>query len=56
MGYKEIKDFVDLTVVRDTISKFTAIDKKVLTTEEFAYLDKFTEGVEDALQGKESFF
>ncbi len=56
VGYKEIKDFIDLTVVRDTISNFTAKDKKSLTTEELAYLNKFTEGVEDALQGKESFF
>lgn len=56
VGYKEIKDFVDLTVIRDAISKLTEKDKKSLPPEKLAYLDKYMEGVEDALQGKESFF
>lgn len=56
VGFKEIKDFVDLTVIRDAISKLTEKDKKSLPPEKLAYLDKYMEGVEDALQGKESFF
>lgn len=56
VGFKEIKDFVDLTVIRDAISKLTEKDKKSLPPEKLAYLDKYMAGVEDALQGKESFF
>lgn len=56
VGYKEVKDFIDLTVLKDAISKLTGKDKKALPSEKLAYLDKYMAGVEDALQGKESFF
>ncbi len=56
VGYKEVKDFVDLAVLRDAISKLTPKEKKSLPPEKLAYLDKYMAGVEDALQGKESFF
>lgn len=56
VGFKEVKDFVDLTILKDTISNFTQKDKKSLTTDELSYLDKYIEGVDKALQGKDDIF
>ena len=52
VGYKEIKDFVDLQVLKDAISIFTEKEKKSLSTDELSYITKFMEGIDDALQGK----
>lgn len=54
--YKEIKDLLDLTIIRDTIVKISKKDRKSLPPEKLAYLDKYMDGIEDALQGKESLF
>lgn len=56
VGYNEIKDFIDLYVLKDAITKLTAKERKTLPPEKLAYLDKFISGVEDALQGKDNFF
>lgn len=56
VSYKDIKVFIELNILKNAISKLTEKDKKSLPPEKLAYLDKYMEGVEDALQGKESFF
>lgn len=52
VGFKEIKDFMDLQVIKDTISKFTEKEKKTLSADELSYITKFMEGIDNALQGK----
>lgn len=52
VGFKEIPDFVELTTLKETVSKFTEKDKKALSVDELSYITKFMEGVDDALQGK----
>ncbi len=52
VGFKEIKDFLDLQVLKDTISTFTEKDKQPLSVDELAYISKFMAGIDDALQGK----
>lgn len=56
IGFKEIKDFIELQILKDTITNFKTKDRKKLTPDELGYFDKFMEGVDDALQGKESLF
>jgi hypothetical protein len=56
VGFKEIKDFVDLALLKETISKFTKKDKKSLSASELSYIDKFMDRVDNAIQGKISDF
>lgn len=56
IGYKELKEFVDLATLKAKISQLTTQDKKNLKTKELEGLERFVKGVDKAIEGKEDFF
>lgn len=55
IGFKELKEFVNLQALKDKISQLKAKDKKTLG-KEAERLEDFMKGVHDAIAGKENFF
>lgn len=55
LSYKELKEFMDLQVLKDRISKLTGKDKKLLDKEGHERIEDFIKGVDKALSGKNGF-
>lgn len=56
LSYKDLKEFVELPILKDKISQLKGKDKKPLNKEEQDSLETFLKGVDKAISGKEDFF